>query len=452
MGINFNFAKKIAAEQIIKQALNYLEKDPEKNFIKVLELADKVARTDKHHEEIAAIKSSYENNPAIKQYIQRLSQVAPSYKNGMIMNFFVNSALMGIPRQFEIAKELGVSVPWTILIDPTSACNLSCTGCWAGKYKKSDSLDINTIDRIINEAKELGIYFIVLSGGEPTIYPDLFEIFQRHPDVGFMMYTNGTLIDDKMADKMLKVGNVSPAISLEGFRKSTDARRGEGVYDKIMAAMDRLHQRGIIFGISVTVTSKNADELFATDDFVDHVIDKGAIYGWSFHYIPIGRDPDLDLMITPEQRAKLAYRVPEIRNNKPLFLADFWNDGTFTGGCIAGGRRYFHINAKGDVEPCAFVHFAVDNIKNKSLKEVLQNPLFKSYQKRQPFSDNMLAPCPIIDNPEALRSIVNESGARPTHPGAETVLSGEIALFLDNLSKKWKDISIPINKNRNNKQ
>jgi MoaA/NifB/PqqE/SkfB family radical SAM enzyme len=452
MGINFNFAKKIAAEQIIKQALNYLEKDPEKNFIKVLELADKVARTDNHHEEIAAIKSSYENNPAIKQYIQRLSQVAPSYKNGMIMNFFVNSALMGIPRQFEIAKELGVSVPWTILIDPTSACNLSCTGCWAGKYKKSDSLDINTIDRIINEAKELGIYFIVLSGGEPTIYPDLFEIFQRHPDVGFMMYTNGTLIDDKMADKMLKVGNVSPAISLEGFRKSTDARRGEGVYDKIMAAMDRLHQRGIIFGISVTVTSKNADELFATDDFVDHVIDKGAIYGWSFHYIPIGRDPDLDLMITPEQRAKLAYRVPEIRNNKPLFLADFWNDGTFTGGCIAGGRRYFHINAKGDVEPCAFVHFAVDNIKNKSLKEVLQNPLFKSYQKRQPFSDNMLAPCPIIDNPEALRSIVNESGARPTHPGAETVLSGEIALFLDNLSKKWKDISIPINKNRNNKQ
>jgi MoaA/NifB/PqqE/SkfB family radical SAM enzyme len=451
MGINFNFAKKFAAEQIIKQAINYLEKDPEKNFIKVLELVDKVARTDKHHEEIATIKESYETNPAIKQYIQRLSQVAPSYKNGMIMNFFVNSALMGIPRQFEIAKELGVAVPWTILIDPTSACNLSCIGCWAGKYKKSDSLNINTIDRIINEAKELGIYFIVLSGGEPTVYPDLFEIFQRHPDVGFMMYTNGTLIDDDMADKMLQVGNVSPAISLEGYRESTDQRRGKGTYDKIMAAMDRLHKRGIIFGISVTVTSENADELFATDDFIDYMINKGAIYGWSFHYIPIGRDPNLDLMITPEQRAKLAYRVPEIRNNKPFFLADFWNDGTFTGGCIAGGRRYFHINAKGDVEPCAFVHFAVDNIKNKSLKEVLQNPLFKSYQKRQPFSDNMLAPCPIIDNPEALRSIISESGARPTHPGAETVLSGEIASFLDNLSKKWKEMSTPINKDRNNK-
>ncbi|MFA6621846.1 MAG: radical SAM protein [Candidatus Caldatribacteriota bacterium] len=451
MGINFNFAKKYAAEQIIKQALNYLEKDPEKNLPKVLELADKVARTEKHHEHIAAIRKSYNTNPAIRQFVRRLTMVAPSYKDGMIMNFFVNSALMGIPRQYELAKELQAAVPWTILIDPTSACNLSCTGCWAGKYKKSDSLDIDTIDRIIKEAKELGIYFIVLSGGEPTVYPDLFEIFRRHPDVGFMMYTNGTLIDDEMADKMLEAGNISPAISLEGFRESTDARRGEGTYDKIMTAMDRLHNRGIIFGISVTVTRQNADELFATDNFIDHMIDKGAIYGWSFHYIPIGKDTELEMMITPEQRAQLAYRVPEIRRKKPFFLADFWNDGTFTRGCIAGGRRYFHINAKGDVEPCAFVHFAVDNIKEKSLKEVLQNPLFRSYQKRQPFSKNMLAPCPIIDQPDALRSIVLESGAKPTHPGAETVLMGDIARFLDILSYNWQKASAPINKQRNKK-
>jgi len=448
MAINFDFAKKFAAEQVIKQALNYLEKDPEKNFTKVLDLTDKVARTDKHHEEIAAIRESYRTNPAIQQFVKRLSQVAPSYKNGLIMNFFVNSALMGIPRQFELMKELDVWVPWTILIDPTSACNLSCVGCWAGKYKKSDSLDVDTINRIIAEAKEMGIYFIVLSGGEPTVYPHLFEIFRKNPDVGFMMYTNGTLIDDKMADKMLEVGNVSPAISLEGFRESTDARRGKGVYDKIMAAMDRLRERGIIFGISVTVTKYNANELFEKDEFVDHVIDKGAIYGWSFHYIPIGKSPDLDLMITPEQREMLAYRVPEIRVRKPFFLADFWNDGTFTGGCIAGGRRYFHINAKGDVEPCAFVHFAIDNIKNKNLKEVLQNPLFKAYQKRQPFGENLMAPCPIIDHPYALRSIVLESGARPTHPGAETVLTGKIADHLDELSARWREKSKSIYEER----
>jgi len=451
MAINFNFARKFAAEQVIKQAMNYLEKDPEKNFPKVMDLADRVARTDKHHEEIAAIKDSYQNNPAIRQFVKKLSQVAPSYKNGLIMNFFVNSALMGIPRQFELMKELDVWVPWTILIDPTSACNLSCVGCWAGKYKKSDSLDVDTINRIISEAKEMGIYFIVLSGGEPTVYPHLFEIFRENPDVGFMMYTNGTLIDDEMADKMLEVGNVTPAISLEGYKESTDARRGEGVYDKIMAAMDCLRKRGIVFGISLTVTHQNADELFQTDAFIDHLIDKGATYGWSFHYIPIGKDPNLDMMITPQQREMLAYRVPEIRVKKPFFLADFWNDGTFTDGCIAGGRRYFHINAKGDVEPCAFVHFAVDNIKNKSLKEVLQNPLFKSYQKRQPFGENLMAPCPIIDHPSALRSIVLESGAKPTHPGADTLLTGKIADYLDDLSTSWQAKSKHIYEERRKK-
>jgi MoaA/NifB/PqqE/SkfB family radical SAM enzyme len=250
---------------------------------------------------------------------------------------------------------------------------------------------------------------------------------------------------------MLEVGNISPAISLEGYRESTDARRGEGVYDKIMAAMDRLRERGIVFGTSVTVTRQNAEELFKTDEFIDHLIDKGATYGWSFHYIPIGKDPNLDMMITPEQREMLAYRVPEIRSKKPFFLADFWNDGTFTGGCIAGGRRYFHINARGDVEPCAFVHFAVDNIKNKSLKEVLQNPLFKSYQKRQPFGKNLMAPCPIIDHPDALRSIVLESGARPTHPGAVDVLTGRTAEFLDNLSSEWQERSKPIYEERTKK-
>ncbi len=452
MGINFKFAKKFAAEQIIKRAMKYIEKDPEENFLKVLDLVDKIANTEKHHEEIKGIRKSFKTNPAIREYVKRFTDIAPSYKEGLVMNFFVNSGLLGIPYQYKVAEELGVDVPWTILLDPTSACNLSCTGCWAGKYKKSDTLKLETIDRIINEAKELGIYFMVLSGGEPTTYPHLFDIFEHHQDVGFMMYTNGTLIDDEMADKMLEVGNVSPVISLEGYKESTDERRGEGTYNKIMAAMDRLRERGIVFGISLTATRNNVEELFGNDEFIDFMIEKGAIYGWCFHYVPIGKDPNLELMLTPEQRKMMANRVPEIRTNKPFFLADFWNDGSFTNGCIAGGRRYFHINARGDVEPCAFVHFAVDNIKDKSLKEALQNPLFKSYQKRQPFNDNLLLPCPIIDNPQALRDIVEESGAKPTHDGAETVLEGEVAEGLDYLSKRWAKISKPIHEKRAKKK
>jgi len=184
---------------------------------------------------------------------------------------------------------------------------------------------------------------------------------------------------------------------------------------------------------------------------MDMLVDKGAMYGWSFHYIPIGREPNLDMMVTPEQRAWLAKRVPEIRKNKPIFLADFWNDGIYTNGCIAGGRRYFHINAKGEVEPCAFVHFAADNIKNKSLEEALQNPLFKEYQKRQPFNENMLKPCPIIDNPEQLREMVKESGAKPTHPGADNIFEEDVASQLDDLAERWGEISKPIDEKRKKK-
>lgn len=449
MGINFKFAKKFAAQQILKRAMNYIEKDPEENFLKVLDLADKIADTERHHDEIEGIRKGFKENPAIREYVRKISSISSSYKEGLLMNFFINSGLLGIPYQYAMAEELGVDVPWTILIDPTSACNLNCTGCWAGKYGKSDTLEFETIDRIINEAKDMGIYFIVFSGGEPTVYPRLFDIFEKHSDVGFMMYTNGTLIDDDMADKMLEVGNVTPAISLEGFEEATDERRGEGTFAQVSAAMDRLRERGIIFGSSLTVTRNNVEELFS-DEFIDFLIEKGVIYTWSFHYVPIGRDPDLDMMLTTDQRTWLAERVPELRNNRPLFIADFWNDGSFSGGCIAGGRRYFHINAKGEVEPCAFVHFAVDNIKDKSLEEVLQNPLFKSYQKRQPFSKNLLAPCPIIDNPQALRDMVEESGAEPTHEGADTVLKDDIARGLDQLSTRWHKKSRPIHEKREN--
>ena len=133
-------------------------------------------------------------------------------------------------------------------------------------------------------------------------------------------------------------------------------------------------------------------------------------------------------MLTPEREA-LVRRVRHIRTHKPIQIADFWNDGHLTGGCIAGGRRYFHINARGDVEPCAFVHFAVDTIFGKSLVEILQNPIFKAYQKRLPFSDNLLRPCPLIDVPEALREIVGESAKRRT--GAAAILEGEHARTMD---------------------
>lgn len=442
--LNFDFAKRYVGEKVLQQVINYLEGDPSANIPRFLQLLEFLARNPNHKEMAKAVKENYENNEVIKTYFTKLfTELDRNVLHRFSCNLVVNSLLVAPARRKQVEVEENIHVPFTILIDPTSACNLKCEGCWAGEYAKHDQLEPELLDRILREAKELGIYTIVMSGGEPFVYPHLMDIFERHNDLAFMIYTNGTKIDDQVADRLQALGNVSPAISLEGWEEETDARRGKGVFNKITAAMDRLRERGVLFGASITITRYNADRV-TSDDFIDFLIDKGVKYIWSFHYIPIGREPNLDLMILPEQRAALYERIASLRARKPIQIIDFWNDGELTHGCIAGGRSYFHINARGDVEPCAFVHFAVDNIKDKSLKEVLRSPLFMAYQKRQPFADNFLRPCPIIDVPGALREIVKESNAHPTHPGADTVLGGDIGDFLDQRSNDWRQLSDPI--------
>ncbi|MGO0122827.1 radical SAM protein [Desulfothermobacter acidiphilus] len=438
---SFDFAKRFVSEQILRQMFNYVDRDPEQNFPRILALAKKVAKQPHHKAHTEKIAAWYESNPAVRFYINRLfERTHPNVKRRLVYNWFVNAMLLGIPRQQDLSAKLGVHIPNFFLMDPTSDCNLRCEGCWAGMYQHHDTLEFETLDRIINEAKELGIYWIVMSGGEPFKYPRLLELAGRHPDTAFMVYTNGTLITERVADSLVEIGNLSPAISLEGWREETDARRGKGVFDRIMRAMDLLRERGLIFGASITITRNNLDTV-TSDEFIDFLVDKGVTYAWTFHYVPVGRNPNPELMITPEQRAYLARRIPYLRTHKPIQIADFWNDGELTGGCIAGGRMYFHITAKGDVEPCAFAHFSVDNIKEKSLLEVLRNPLFAAYQKRQPFCPNLLCPCPIIDNPQALRDIVAESGARPTHPGAESILQEPIASYLDRRAEAWRRLA-----------
>ncbi|WP_338833856.1 PqqA peptide cyclase [Moorella humiferrea] len=433
---NLDLAKKYVAEKLLREAFEYMEKNPEENFPRLLQVARMLARKEVHKQQIAKVLEAYRQNPSIHAYVNRLFNVHPNVKQRLIYNWFVNAMLLGIPRQQQVEKETGIHIPNFFLLDPTSDCNLRCHGCWAGEYAHHDSLELDLVDRLCREAKEVGIYWMAMSGGEPFRWPHLFELAERHPDMAFMLYTNGTLIDEAVADRLVEVGNITPAISLEGWRERTDARRGRGVFDRVMKAMEILRDRGLVFGVSLTITRENVEEV-TSDAFIDFLMEKGVVYGWSFHYVPVGREPKPELMITPEQRAYLVERVAYIRNHKGLQLADFWNDGELTLGCIAGGRRYFHITASGDVEPCAFIHFSLDNIKNKSLMEVLKSPLFRAYQERQPFSDNLLRPCPLIDVPGALREIIASTGARPTHPGAETVLGGTIGAYLDANSARW---------------
>jgi len=370
-----------------------------------------------------------------------LSQACPACRVKGVGNFFVNSLLLGWERRQAFFKREGFYPPYFFVISPTTRCNLHCYGCYAGEYGGHHQLSGDLVCRVLREACEVGIFFITISGGEPFVWPPMLEVFEEFDDIYFQVYTNGTLFDDALVGRLAELGNVLPCISVEGFEAETDARRGQGVFQRITEAMARLKEAGVIFGFSATATRQN-NELLVSDEFLDFYAEQGCFMGWYFNYMPIGRKPDLDLMPTPEQREYRRSRLEEVRYRYPMLLGDFWNDGPLIGGCIAGGSSYFHINAKGDCEPCVFVHFAVDNIKEKSLTEVLGSALFRDIRSRQPYDGNLLRPCMIIDNPWVLREIVERCHPRPTHPGAESIVT-ELADFLNDYARRWKETSDP---------
>ena len=212
---------------------------------------------------------------------------------------------------------------------------------------------------------------------------------------------------------MLRVKNFVPAISLEGFEEANDSRRGKGVYQKVKQAMALLKEHRLPFGISTCYTSQNYKDI-TSEAFFDYIIDSGALFVWFFHYMPVGNDAATQLLPTPEQRKEVYHRIREFRKTKSIFSMDFQNDAEYVGGCIAGGRNYLHINAKGDVEPCVFIHYSNCNIHDTSLLDALKSPIFMAYHDNQPFNKNMLRPCPMLENPEALRAMVKETGAVST--------------------------------------
>lgn len=358
------------------------------------------------------------------------------------LNYMFSLLYDSVEIRKQAEEKYDFSPPIALVISPTMRCNLRCYGCYAGGYSKKDDLPFDIFKRVVEEARDMGTNFLTITGGEPFISEDILKIWETHRDMFFLVYTNGTFIDASMAKWLSKLGNVLPCISVEGYEEETDARRGKGTYAKIMAAMDNLRREGVLFGFSATAVRQN-NELISSDEFIDFYIERGCFLGWYFNYIPIGSKPALELMPTPRQRIERAKRISRLRQEKPILLVDFWCDGPLAGGCIAGGRCYFHINANGDAEPCAFVHFAVDNVKEKPLSEILSSPLFRAIRSRQPYSQNLLRPCMIIDVPSVLREVVAEVGAHPTHPGAETIIT-ELASALDQYADEYAWLADPI--------
>jgi MoaA/NifB/PqqE/SkfB family radical SAM enzyme len=436
-------ATRKAFDVTIDGAIKYVNKDREKNLLKLVDLSQRFLGNTFQEAVFNGARDLIEDQDGKwMSFVNRaLDELNPHVVKMTALNLGFEAGFSGFKKTKELKKVHNCNVPWIILMDPTSACNLHCTGCWASEYGHKLNLTYEEMDDIITQGKELGIYFYMYTGGEPLVRKnDLIRLCEKHNDCAFHAFTNGTLVDEAFCKEMVRVGNLSLSISLEGFEEVNDGRRGDGVYWKVMDAMDLLKSYGLIFGTSICYTSKNVD-IVSSDEFLDMIIEKGCRFSWYFHYMPVGNEAAVDLMPTKEQREYMYRRIREIRakeGGKPIFAMDFQNDGEFVGGCIAGGRFYCHINPNGDVEPCVFVHYSNANIREKSLLECFKQPIFMAYREGQPFNDNHLRPCPMLENPECLQEIVEKTGAKSTDmqsPEAVESLCGKCTTYAEDWGK-----------------
>ena len=419
MGSITHAAGRMAFSADIDVALKYVRKNREEGIVKLVDLMEKYMSDEKMDVNYNTVRNMIRDKDCtLNKYMNRIiDEIDPHVLKTTALNLGYEAFFYGTKTIRKMREVHQCNVPWLILMDPTSACNLHCTGCWAAEYGNRLNLTFEEMDNVITQGKELGIYFYMFTGGEPLVRKaDIIKLCEKHNDCAFLAYTNGTLVDEAFCEQMQKIGNLYLAISLEGFAEVNDLRRGNGVFGKVMNAMSLLKQHGLIFGTSICYTSKNI-ETVTSDEFVDLLVENGSRYALYFHYMPVGNEADVSLLPSVEQRKYMYTRVREIRNmkhGKGLFTMDFQNDGEFVGGCIAGGRNYFHINANGDAEPCVFIHYSGANIRENTLLECLKQPLFMAYRDNQPFNNNQLRPCPMLENPEILQRIVKETGAKST--------------------------------------
>ena len=431
-------------DKALSRILKYIDKAPEKNLLKILNVAEKHFKMfpQKNFQKMKAAVNDKDN-----VYMQLakniLSDIDRDLVKSLLVSMGVHAGYYGTKTVRANRDKYNCNIPFTILFDPTSACNLNCKGCWAAEYGHSLQLSLDEMRSIVKQGRELGTHFYMLTGGEPLIRKDdIVTLAGENPECTFLIYTNATLIDKKLCDDIKRCGNITLALSIEGDECSNDARRGDGAYKTTIEAMELLKKEGILFGISVCYTRQNVGDV-TSDEFVDKMINLGVKYAFYFNFMPVGKNADKELIPTPSQRKYMYFWMKKMRNShtgKPLFAMDFQDDGEYVGGCIAGGRNYFHINSKGDIEPCVFIHYSDSNIRTDTLFEALNKPLFMAYRKGQPFNDNHLMPCPMLENPQILRKIIKETGAKSTDLVSQETVD-ELCSKCDDFSIAWAPVA-----------
>ena len=312
-------------------------------------------------------------------------------------------------------EENGEHIPAFLIASITSSCNLHCTGCYArAVHSCTDTQPIQQLtakewDDIFAQAEELGISFILLAGGEPMIRKDVIEKAGDRKNILFPIFTNGTLLDENYYFLLKKHRNLIPIFSIEGKQQQTDVRRGNGVYESVYEAMERLYKDKLLFGASVTVTKQNLQEVMS-DSFVEDLIKldcKVLIY---VEFVPVTPE-DCELAPEDRERKYLKERLTEIRTKyQGMIFLSFPGDEKTSGGCIAAGRGFFHINSHGGAEPCPFSPYSDVNVRDTSLLEALHSGLFQKLKDSGALLEDHAGGCVLFEKKEEVEAFLTTGG------------------------------------------
>lgn len=327
---------------------------------------------------------------------------------------FVMKYMIAAKRFEDKRKELeekGKHIPSFIMASISSNCNLYCKGCFARAIKscsdnlKDKEVSVDRWDEIFKEAKDLGVSFILLLGGEPLLRRDVIEKAASIKEIVFPIFTNGTMIDESYMKLFDKNRNLFLMLSIEGNRKQTDNRRGIGTYNMLISTMEKMNRKGILFGGSITITTENL-ETVTSIEFIKNIYNKGARAVTFVEYVPVTKNTEV-LALGDKERIILESNIEVLRREfKDMVLLSFPGDEKHSGGCLAGGRGFFHINSQGNAEPCPFSPYSDVNLKDSKLEEALMSPLFKKLNESNMLIGEHDGGCLLFAKEEEVKSLL----------------------------------------------
>jgi MoaA/NifB/PqqE/SkfB family radical SAM enzyme len=340
----------------------------------------------------------------------------------LLWKFAYNFGFKGMRSIEKFRKRLAKEeyFPAFLFISVTNACNLACQGCWVSQSNPPKEISPDTLDNLIVESKSMGSFFFGILGGEPLLYDGLFEVFEKHPDCYFLLFTNGMMITDAVAREMRRIGNISPLISIEGLEEVSDIRRGgENVYSRSMAGLENCAKNRLVTGVATSVCRSNIDDL-ASEKFVNDIAALGAHYLWYYIYRPVGPDPSPELVLDAGQVTQLRRFIVDIRCRAPLMVVDAYWDDQGRALCPAAVGIAHHISPDGYVEPCPPLQFARDHIGDGSgLFDLFNNSGFLARFRSMCTASTQ--GCIIMEQPGRLAEFIRDEGAVDSS-GRDTLL------------------------------